>query len=339
MMETHEKIVLATQPLTVPKESLATFEHMFTLDLTTCDLIVCLASLGKDDDVPHYQMLEMRDDAHNAFRDIVKDMLAFYHKMYKEGRQPQLYDVTTKLDRGQTEWLDLSTYVAIQQQVEPLAGYTDFDTFQEAKEFLRGLRFYVIIVQPPHGKPPIYFYRHYSAKYQLTETQKFILFRFQEYEYTRITQPGFLFDKYIDCVSCGTDMFICKKDGFYRVFHYLEDLEQKADEILEVVRQRQLIENFEEFAEACRNDRSKMLILKSISTKDYLATLTLDALKSNITHYDLDIKIAASGCLLYESKQQWHVLHLLDDRYVRSEMTNIDYNANSKQRHARHGGG
>lgn len=334
-MKTHEKIVLESPLLTVPKEALATLEHLFSLDLTTCDLIVCLASLGKDDDVPRYQMLEMRDVAQNTFRDIVQDTLAFYHESYKEGRNPQLYDVTAKLDKGQTEWLDLSTYVAIQQQVEPLAGYTDFDTFQEAKDFLRGLRFYVVIVQPPHGKPPIYFYRRYSAKYQLAETQKFILFRLQDYEYTRITQPGFLFDRYIDCISCGTDMFICSKDGFYRVFHYLEDLEQKADEILEVVKRRQVIENFDEFAEACRRDRNKMLILKSISTKDYLATLTLDALRNNITRYDLDIKIASNGCLLYDSKQQWHVLHLLDDRYVRSEMTNIDYNANSKHRHGR----
>jgi len=337
MVEIQEKPVPELKSTAVPEQAHTTLKNILTLNLTACDITVCLAALPVGETIPQYELLVLHEDVTTAFRDMLATLLKRYRDAYeKRDMQPRHYEITTKLAPYEMEWLDLSMFPAIRQQIEPLATSSEFSIFTEEQDFLDRLRFYVIIVQrPPHA--PIYFYRHFSPKQLLERSRYLIIQRLwnNTYEYTRLTDSAFLFDKYIDCISCGNNMFIFKKDGFQQVFHYLEDLEEKADEMLMSIKNRQLIANFDDFAKACKGHYIKMLILKSISTKPDLATFTPEKLRATIEQYGLPIDIDAQGLLIYNPQEPWEILKLLDEHYVISSITGENYEANSKRRHER----
>jgi hypothetical protein len=311
----------------------AAFDDILALDLSECDVTVCLASYMKDDIVPGFQRLHLSNELANEFRSIAIYLLDQARRNKNNGNLVlRTYAVESKPDSHEIEHLDLSAYDTILEQIDPLGSLAEIELFGEDEKFIANLRFYVITVQPSEGDP-IHFYRTYTPKRMLGRSRMFAVW-FRQGQYDKVTQPVFLFDHYIDCMSRGNTMFVFKKDNFQDIFRFFEMVRKVAKETLDNIRRRVPIQNFDEFAHDCEGHLVKLVKLKNIAAKPYWNRINIHNMKKVIQKNNLPVKIVETGgkeMLLYDPAEKWVLLKLLDDDYLWSLMTEQSYEVNAKR--------
>jgi hypothetical protein len=156
----------------------------------------------------------------------------------------------------------------------------------------------------------------------------------ETYEYEDVKTPIFLFDKNIDCIMRGNDLFILAKSHFYYMFRILDELIESSKDILDRIHDRIPIENFKLFAQSCTNNKVKMGKLTSIARRPYLGNLTIKDMKPVIKKHDLHIPIVlvnGQEMLHFDQDYPWDILKLLDDDYLTSLMSGQDYEVDAKR--------
>jgi hypothetical protein len=311
----------------------AAFDDILALDLSECDVTVCLASYVKEDIVPRFERLHLSNGLTDEFRGIAVYLLEQSRRNKNNGNLVlRSYAVESKLDPYEIEHLDLAAYDTILEQIDPLISLAEIGLFGEDEKFIANLRFYVITVQPAEGEP-VHFYRSYTPKRMLSRSRMFAVW-FSQGQYDKVTQPVFLFDHYIDCVSRGNSMFVFKKDNFQEIFRFFEMVRKVAKETLDAIRTRVPIQNFDVFAHDCEGHLAKLVKLKNIAAKPYWNRITISNMKKVIEKNNLPIKIVKTDgkeMLLYDPTDKWVLLKLLDDDYLWSLMTEQSYEVNAKR--------
>src|SRR6185503_13920015 len=201
--------------------------------------------------------------------------------------------------------------------------------------FLASLRFYVIVVQL--GKAdPIYLFRSYTSKKELGRSTFFGAL-LSGGQFNRVRQPLFLFDHFIDCLSCRSDMFIFQKNNFQTIFRFFELVAQTAQATLETIKARIPISNFEGLEEASQSNIAMLTKLKNIAGKPYLERITMKDIKKVLKAFPkLQVKITRENGkekLLYDPTDRWAILRLLDDDYLNSIMTGQHYEVTGKRQY------
>ena len=316
---------------------------LLTEDRKACSVAVCLAAVQSDEDLPAYRVVELSPRLTDKFRDeIALPFLAELHKKWlSAGLVLYNYDAASKPHADEIEHLDFSKpgYETIKKQIEPLQSLPDMGTFQEdERQFVSGLRFYVIRLQFNGDHEPLYFFRSYAPKNLLSKSRFLAAMWRDQDEYDVVSQPVLLFDKHIDCMSQGSSLFIFHKENFHYLFHFLEGVMKTAKHTLNVIKVRVPIKNFDKFSRHCERHPQKMAKLKNISQKPYLKDLTIDRIKKVINRMNKEDlgeefirAINEEQILLYDEKKPWMLLKLLDDDYLWSEMTEIGYQVDGKR--------
>ena len=300
-------------------------------NLAESDVTVCFASLNKKDAFPRFQALQTTNKLQEWFRRIVQERLGELRG--DTSLRLRSYAVGSKPDKHEIEYLRLSEHDNLEDHVAALSSLADLLPFVNEKSFVRGLRFYALVMQLQDGRE-IYSFRWYSPKKKLDRSGSFIA-RWNQDRYDLIEEDVLLFDEQIDCFVYGNYVFILNKDKFERIFRFYELVEQRADEALASIKAQVYIRNFERFSEDCKRHTTKLAKLADIATKPYLARLDLEDIKKVISRNPhLAGVIGEEGgreVLTYEPSDHWSLLHLLNDDYLESLMTGQNYEVNSKR--------
>lgn len=316
--------------MTTPK---AMLERILELDLSECEVTVCLASAPKDEILPGFERLLLSAELTETFRTVAAYTLAHFKKEHSNGNLVlQKYAVESKPESYEVEYLDLSAYKSILEQISPLAALADIGVFEADEKFVSGLRFYVIAAQPPSGDP-YYFFRSYTPKKMLSRSRFFAMV-FRHGIYDQVIEPAFLFDHHIDCVSSGGMMFIFKKENFYEIFRFFETIRRVAEETLDTIKVTVPIQNFDDFARDCEAHLAKLEKLRNIAAKPYWGKVTIENIKKVIEKNNLSVQIVQTGAgekLVYDPANKWVLLKLLDDDYLWSLMTEHTYEVTGKR--------
>ncbi len=196
----------------------------------------------------------------------------------------------------------------------------------DERDFVKKMRFYVVRVQF-QSDTPVNFYHRYSDSQMLSQSPFFAMF-LEHDTYQNLKQPAFLFDKHIDCFSYEDHMFILQKNNFFQIFN-IGELEKVAREVLDKLEKKDFIHNFQDFKKDCLGDKNKILKLRNIASSPYVDTLTIEDLHKTVRRYpELQIQVDLvrnKKKLVYDPKQRWAILHVLDDAYADSSMTSYSY--------------
>ncbi|HZS78715.1 MAG TPA: Kiwa anti-phage protein KwaB-like domain-containing protein [Ktedonobacteraceae bacterium] len=310
-----------------------TFEDLLNLDLSVCEVTVCLASTLKEGQIPRFERLLLSARLTETFRSIAAYVQAHEKKDYNNGDTVlHAYAAESKPDAHEVEFLDLSSYQTILEQISPLSALADVEIFDADEKFIAGMHFYAIAVQPPDGEPA-YFFRLYSPRKMLARSRFFAMI-YSQGVYDRVVDPLFLFDQLIDCVSYRGIMYIFRKDHFQDIFRFFEMIRNAAKEILESIRTIVPIQNFEAFAHDCESHLPKLVKLKNIAAKPYWGKISMENIKTVIARNNLPVKVVQHGgteMLVYDPTNKWVLLKLLDDDYLLSLMTEQTYEVTGKR--------
>ncbi len=316
------------------------FESILETDLRGCTLHVCLASMGAEDNAPRFERIQLEEDEELAqdFAGIVEDVLKKYKRENDIGslRLCDYEEGAAVSASHEVECIDLSDKDFIGEQLSGLASLSDMGLFRADCAFVDGLKFYAIVLQRADGTT-VNFFRSYRPGKEVTRSTGFGAF-FSNGQFNKVRQPTFLFDRNIDCIASGRHMFVLQRNNFQTIFRFFEALEQRGRDTLDEVGTKVPIKNFDEFATACMKHRGKLAKLGVIGSSGLLDELNMGALKDTIADFDLPVQTVTdngSEMLVYDSSDQWALLKLLEDGYIRSQNTGRRYEVTGKRRHNR----
>jgi hypothetical protein len=309
------------------------FDDVLTLDLSKCAVNVCLASVIHTEAIPRFERMKITVEMANEFRSIVKGLIERYKSEWEPGDLlfPQ-FALQSKPDAYEIPRLDLSAYNILLEQVQPLLSLAGMDVFEEDKQFIADIRFYVITVQPAEGDP-VYFFRSYTPMKRLYRSPILAAW-LHDGSYDRVAEPLFLFDQEIDCMSRSGIMFIFEQNNFQSIFRFFEEVRAVARDTLNAIKSSVPIQNFEEFAQDCEKNIIKLRKLKNIAARPYLSKITMDHIRRVIERNNLPVQVVdvdGKEMLYYDKKHRWVILKLLDDDYLWSMLTEQSYEVTGKR--------
>jgi hypothetical protein len=319
---------------TKSNEIIDQFKLIVNSNLDECTATVCLGSLFKDAEEPRIEQLQITADLTEEFKTTVKEMIRKYSKMLDKNEAAfPLYDAGSKPDNHEVEVLNLEEHEHIKKQVESLASLAQIPVFKVDDAFVAGLRFYAIILQCKHGEP-LYLFRNYTPKEELSRSSWFGAL-FDEGTFNRIDEPVFLFDHGIDCMCRDGVMYVFNKHNFEKIFRFFELVLKMAEQTLKTIKTHVIIANFDEFQQACEGHLQMQAKLKNIAGKPYLKDVTIADIKHVLREFpSLGVKIMKKNgkeMLLFDPKDKWAVLRLLDDDYLGSVLTGVKYEVTGKR--------
>lgn len=109
--------------------------------------------------------------------------------------------------------------------------------------------------------------------------------------------------------------------------YYQNEIEQSRDNKLLTG----FLQSSDVFVDDCEHDPRKLKKMCKIIDEATLNNMTEDKLKKVVNDYGLQLKFTEEeGKLVSDEKNTWQILKLLDDDYVKSACTDIQYEARSK---------
>jgi hypothetical protein len=150
-----------------------------------------------------------------------------------------------------------------------------------------------------------------------------------------------LFSRSVAAIVVDGVAFFADRAGFQRLFGYLDELRLQAEETFGAVTANLSIEGIEQMAAAVTGSPTMLGKMASIQRKltrypEYREALTMPKLVAFVSrHPECGVDLAGEGDsvrLVFRSDPQhrFKILKLLDDDYLRSELTTLEYEANSK---------
>ena len=187
------------------------------------------------------------------------------------------------------------------------------------------------------------FYRVRETLLQLTERKSLSLI-LRRGHYERLA-PGdvLLMSGIFDVVVIAGTAFFFAKQRFEQAFGFTAELERSSGETFDLVTTNLRIKGMEQLRQACTTQPAMMAKMASIrrsidADPGYAAAMTMPRLAAFVRerpHLGIEIEGTGDGAqLVYNPAREtrWKLLNLLDDDFLRSHLTERDYEAGSKIR-------
>lgn len=300
-------------------------------DLVARDARLELATVARpavSDDAPEVRPLTLADDAEAFFRRLTSTVVA-------DGPAPRLlrFDPLYKPDAGEIEWLAVDAVAAVQLAVDrasKLAAMAPFDAGDE--DYKRRLAYWVATLT--RARQRAFFFRSFTRSAELVRKRGEALV-LRGGTFRKLEEHIFLFDEAIDCAVFAGFVFVWRKRDYRRIFDQMDEIRRTARAAATALEQHVPLANAEEFIDACSVDSRMADKVLALRSRDYFDRLSYEMLSPVIAEFQLDIPTSVENGvtkLVFESRpdRRFVILKLMDDDYLRSSMTSLRYEVNSK---------
>lgn len=151
--------------------------------------------------------------------------------------------------------------------------------------------------------------------------------------FNRLDKDVLTLDGTFDAILCNQFLIFENKQNFEKALLYEEVKQMVAEETLDKIGEIGFLENFDQIKDFLKDDYHSINKLNRIKGKPYFKSLTFADCSRIIKDYSVDVDLdEATGRFKINSKQQAKLfIKVLNDDYLKSEMTNMRYAANSKE--------
>ncbi len=248
------------------------------------------------------------------------------------------YAPATNCVGKQIMWMALNEVPLLQSIVNDSSDLANIDLFDPKKQKLAQSRLTAIRVDAAVG--PVVFIQSMAGSQIVARSTKFgVLLR----EGVIDVPSGelVLLNEGVTAISAGQFVFFNNRSSFQKLFGILEELRAQAEETFREVTGDLRIEGFDEMLSAVTSQTQMVGKMASIRSKiqqypKYKEALTMPKLVAFVeSHPECKVEVVGEGDeakLAFRSDPQhrFKILKLLDDDYLRSELTTLGYEANSK---------
>jgi hypothetical protein len=321
-------------PRTRLTEAKHALQQICDADLAGRSIVVSLAKVGARSQVPTFERLSITDALAGQFRNAVTKTLSQIGHELTEGDTVLVpYNPGSNPDIHEMEFVDLQREENIRAQIAALGAPGELPVFDGAARGITNLRFYTVTASTD-GDPSVHILRTYSHRKELGRS-KLVTAIFRNGHYDQLREPVFLFDGNADCISYGDFIFIRRRDNFQKIFRYFDQLTATGRTTLDTLRAALPIRNFDGLSAVCLRSPTMLAKLRSLANQEIFEKLSMAAIKATIAAYNLPIVVAANGAgteeVVFDAEHKWDFLRLIEDGYMKSEMTQIQYEVTGKR--------
>jgi hypothetical protein len=151
---------------------------------------------------------------------------------------------------------------------------------------------------------------------------------------SKLDSDVFNFDEHVDVLVIAGAVYVYQRRLFEEMFAYVEKVYRPAADLaLEHLRGAAILSDLEAFAAACRQDVNKLRKLADIGWNIAPRKLTWAAVQQIQGGWNVNVQLDPDNQRIVVSPATtWSILKLLDDDYLRSDMTGSFYEVQSKRR-------
>ncbi|MBK9096838.1 MAG: DUF4868 domain-containing protein [bacterium] len=151
--------------------------------------------------------------------------------------------------------------------------------------------------------------------------------------FRRLEDDVLTLDGTFDVLSCENTLIFENKQKFETVLLYDIILQESASETLEEIKKINLVENFEELKDMLGDDKHSIRKLNKLKQKKYFSEKTFNDYYKIIKDYNVGVKVNIKNkkFIVLNKAQAKLLVKVLNDDYLKSELTDIKYAANSKE--------
>ncbi len=311
------------------------FQNFADFDLQKCDIALYLGADLQNNNGLSFAEVPLSRKLAGQFRSFISDFQHEKMTQVQNNNVPlQQFDFEAGSD-GEIEYEtceqapDVAQILIDLQKSPHPEAFTASDT-----DFIRKLKFAIFCCATPNQKP-IYFLQKYSTRNIMKK--KLSLYRLLNDEYDLLQSPILQFDEVIHTVIWENHILIFDHSVYMNVFRNGIHTRSIAQQTLENIKELDIFEQFDEFANSCQKDSRRLTKLYTISKKNRLDTISsLDSqtIQTIIRKYQLNICVVAHNGrwrLQYQNKWIWQTLKLLADDYAISEISGNRYELYGKR--------
>jgi Domain of unknown function (DUF4868) len=289
-----------------------------------------LARAANPHDPPQVRSLNPVDEAATFFRAVVRTAVIDRAATWRIKMLATQY----KPDGDEVEWLGLADVAAVQLATSRCSNLSPFAAFDpNDSAYKKRLQCWVVALSHGDGRKA-YFFRAFSALSELGRKRGAALVS-KNGSFHKVSEQIFLFDNDVDCFVFDGYIFVMRKRDYRRIFDQLDEVRRNAERAAHDLHQKVPIANLDEFAKACATDSRMADKMLAVRQRDYFGSLSYDMLRPVIEEFKLAIPCETVNGKVHltfrsEPDQRFRILKLIDDDYLRSNMTKHLYEVNSK---------
>jgi Kiwa KwaB-like protein len=248
------------------------------------------------------------------------------------------YDAATTCVGKQVMWMSLPDIPLLDSIVNESADMANIDPFDPRRTKLSSARLTAIRVEAEPG--PVVLIQALQASQVVAQSSKFGVM----VKRGVIDVPKgdlLLLNESVTAITSGGLIFFSNRSAFQKVFDLLEEIRKRAEETLRDVTADLSIDGFDQLLAAVTSQSQMLGKMASIQSKiakypKYKEAITMPKLIAFIqTHPECKVPISGEGAdakLVFQpdTQHRFKILKLLDDDYLHSELTSLEYESNSK---------
>lgn len=248
---------------------------------------------------------------------------------YNPGRTPSSYEIA---------YLPVGEVAGLRDVLNDVEGSVGIELFEPNSREARELRFYIVAFRTENPSW-IHFFRSKGETLRLKRTKKIVAVM-SGAAYDELEADPLVFDTNFDAIIANGVTLVINQDAFARSLGFVEQARQLARETLAQLSERIAISNAEQFLAAAASDLNMVAKVRSIAAKiardpAYADAMTTERVIAFAEENDIEIDVEEIDGKKHfvfhpEPRRRWRILRLLDDDYLHSQLTELDYEVNSK---------
>lgn len=287
------------------------------------------------DDPPELSQLVATDAANDALTGVVQTAASRYLAC-----EVIEYDSAASTSDGQVMWIPIDAVPMLKDIVDQSSDLAAVPLFDPATSSLNRLRLGAMRVDGD-GTSAV-FVQALGGSQIVARSRSKVGF-FVRRGIIDVPDDGqvLLFNRDVAATVVDDIAFFRNRASFQRLFGFLEELKEKAAETFAAITADLRIAGIEEMAIAVTSTTNMLGKMASIQNKvatipQYRDALTMPKLVAFIKeHPECEVAVIGEGdaaqlVFSQDYQHRFKILKLLDDDYLRSELTDLEYDANSK---------
>ena len=272
---------------------------------------------------------EIREDLFN----LLKKKLENVHSEFVDGdKLIEEYDPSNN---------DQNIYRIIEErQVEFKETKHDLENVQSMQlavinvKLLSRLWSYAIVIKDKNNEELYYFIKHKPA--DALSKDKWLKWIINDSQVTNLNQNILLFPKSVAAIYYKGKFLIFNKYYFEQIFRFIEAFKKNASKLLDYFPKFDFkIEEFDDFKKQCDENPLMIRKLNNIYVKDNYKLLNFETLKQMKKKFKLTLDLnedKKGNHVIFNNKREfWQLLNFLEDDYLSSPVTKINYEVHSKK--------
>ncbi len=148
-----------------------------------------------------------------------------------------------------------------------------------------------------------------------------------------LTEDVLTIDGHFDVFACNNTLFFENKQNFEKALMYDKIIQQVANDTLNEIKNIGIVENFNTLKCMLKDDYHSIRKLNKLKNKQYFKEKTFTDYYKIIKNYNVPVKVDKKNqkFSIENKSQAKFLIKVLNDDYLKSELTNNKYAANSKE--------